>query len=159
MFLVFELMDCDLKKYMDSCQGPLEPLLVKSLLLQTLEGLEFCHSHGVMHRDMKPQNLLVSRDGTLKLCDFGLARAITPPTRRLTHEVVTLWYRAPEILLGAECYAPPVDVWACGPILVEMAAKHPLFPETPSGPAFPDLPLGRHTLRGDMARCDDTARV
>jgi len=128
LYLVFELMDCDLKKYMDSCNGPMDPLLVKSLLLQALEGLEFCHARGIMHRDIKPQNLLVSRDGTLKLCDFGLARAITPPTRRLTHEVVTLWYRAPEILLGSDFYAPPVDVWACGPIFIEMAAKHPLFP-------------------------------
>jgi len=128
LYLVFELMDCDLKSYMDSCNGPMDILLVKSLLLQALEGLEYCHARGIMHRDMKPQNLLVSRDGTLKLCDFGLARAITPPTRRLTHEVVTLWYRAPEILLGSDFYAPPVDVWACGPILIEMAAKHPLFP-------------------------------
>ena len=81
-----------------------------------------------MHRDLKPQNLLVSRDGRLKLADFGLARAFCPPIRPLTHEVVTLWYRPPEILLGSQTYAPPVDVWAIGTIFVEMVTKRPLFP-------------------------------
>jgi serine/threonine protein kinase len=81
-----------------------------------------------MHRDLKPQNLLVSRDGRLKLADFGLARAFCPPIRPLTHEVVTLWYRPPEILLGSQTYAPPVDVYAIGTIFVEMVTKRPLFP-------------------------------
>jgi serine/threonine protein kinase len=128
LYLVFEFVDRDLKKYMESCEGPLHPDLVKSYLFQCLKGLEFCHARGVMHRDMKPQNLLVSRDGQLKLADFGLARAFCPPIRPLTHEVVTLWYRPPEILLGSQTYAPPVDVWACGTILVEMATKRPMFP-------------------------------
>jgi len=81
-----------------------------------------------MHRDLKPQNLLVTRDGRLKLADFGLARAFCPPIRPLTHEVVTLWYRPPEILLGSQTYAPPVDVWAIGTVFVEMVTKRPLFP-------------------------------
>jgi len=127
LYLVFEFVDRDLKKYMESCQGPLDSL-VKSYLYQCLRGLEYCHARGVMHRDMKPQNLLVSKDGQLKLADFGLARAFCPPIRPLTHEVVTLWYRPPEILLGSQTYAPPVDVWACGTILVEMATKRPMFP-------------------------------
>ena len=66
--------------------------------------------------------------GRLKLADFGLARAFCPPIRPLTHEVVTLWYRPPEILLGSQTYAPPVDVWAIGTIFVEMVTKRPLFP-------------------------------
>ncbi|CAM9736067.1 unnamed protein product [Scytosiphon promiscuus] len=128
LYLIFEFVDRDLKKYMESTQGMLDPMLVKSYLFQMIRGLEFCHARGVMHRDLKPQNLLVSRDGKLKLADFGLARAFCPPIRPLTHEVVTLWYRAPEILLGTQTYAPPVDLWAVGTILVEMVTKRPLFP-------------------------------
>ena len=82
----------------------------------------------MLHRDLKPQNLLINREGELKLADFGLARAFCPPIRPLTHEVVTLWYRPPEILLGSQTYAPPVDVWAIGAIFVEMVTKRPLFP-------------------------------
>jgi serine/threonine protein kinase len=81
-----------------------------------------------MHRDLKPQNLLVSLGGQLKIADFGLARAFVPPVRPFTHEVVTLWYRPPEILLGEKTYALPVDLWAVGAILVEMLNKRPLFP-------------------------------
>jgi serine/threonine protein kinase len=81
-----------------------------------------------MHRDLKPQNLLVSKNGRLKIADFGLARSFCPPIRPLTHEVVTLWYRPPEILLGSQTYAPPVDVFAIGAIFVEMVTKRPLFP-------------------------------
>mmetsp|Transcript_6542 Transcript_6542/g.5400 ORF Transcript_6542/g.5400 Transcript_6542/m.5400 type:complete len:205 (-) Transcript_6542:198-812(-) len=113
---------------MESTIGLLSPLLVKSYLFQCCRGLAFCHARGVMHRDLKPQNLLVSRDGRLKLADFGLARAFCPPIRPLTHEVVTLWYRPPEILLGSQTYAPPTDVWAIGTIFVEMVTKRPLFP-------------------------------
>jgi len=128
LYLVFEFLDGDLKKYMEGCNGLLSPMLVKSYLFQCCRGLAFCHARGVMHRDLKPQNLLVSRDGRLKIADFGLARAFCPPIRPLTHEVVTLWYRPPEILLGSQTYAPPVDVWAIGTIFVEMVTKRPLFP-------------------------------
>lgn len=83
---------------------------------------------GVVHRDLKPQNILVARDGTLKIADFGLARAFVPPIRPFTHEVVTLWYRAPEILLGCKAYALPIDIWSIGTILAEMVTKKPLFP-------------------------------
>jgi len=128
LYLVFEFLDRDLKKYMESCSGMLSPDLVKSYLFQICRGLAFCHARGVMHRDLKPQNLLVSKDGRLKLADFGLARSFCPPIRPLTHEVVTLWYRPPEILLGSQTYAPPVDVFAIGTIFVEMVTKRPLFP-------------------------------
>ena len=87
LYLVFEFLDRDLKKALESYSGLLDPMLVKSYLYQMCRGLAFCHSRGVMHRDLKPQNLLVSRDGTLKLADFGLARAFCPPIRPLTHEV------------------------------------------------------------------------
>jgi cyclin-dependent kinase 1 len=128
LYLVFEFLDKDLKKYMDSCPGMLSASLVKSYLFQLCRGLAFCHARGVMHRDLKPQNLLVARDGILKIADFGLARAFCPPIRPLTHEVVTLWYRPPEILMGSQTYAPPVDVWAIGTIFTEMINKKALFP-------------------------------
>ena len=102
--------------------------LVKSYMYQLLKGMDFCHARGVMHRDLKPQNLLVDRKGTLKLADFGLARAFMIPIRAYTHEVITLWYRAPEILLGQRTYSPAVDMWSIGAIMVEMLNRRPLWP-------------------------------
>ena len=80
-----------------------------------------------MHRDLKPQNLLIDRTGALKLADFGLARAFGVPVRAYTHEVVTLWYRAPEILLGSRDYSTPVDIWSAGCIFAEMWNRCALF--------------------------------
>eukprot|EP00826_Nyctotherus_ovalis_P034844 TRINITY_DN2938_c0_g4_i3.p2 TRINITY_DN2938_c0_g4~~TRINITY_DN2938_c0_g4_i3.p2 ORF type:complete len:174 (+),score=52.16 TRINITY_DN2938_c0_g4_i3:607-1128(+) len=80
-----------------------------------------------MHRDLKPQNLLVDRKGVVKLADFGLARAYGLPIKTYTHEIVTLWYRAPEILLGQKQYSTSVDLWSVGCIFAEMAMKKPLF--------------------------------
>lgn len=85
--LVFELVDTDLKKYMDGSSGPLSLDLIKSYTAQMFSGLTFCHAMGVMHRDLKPQNILVTRCGQLKIADFGLARAFTPYMRPLTVEV------------------------------------------------------------------------
>jgi len=127
LYLVFEYLDQDLKKYMDSINA-LDPLLAKSYIKQLLEGLLYCHSHRILHRDLKPQNLLIDRHGYLKLADFGLARAVCIPVRPYTHEVITLWYRAPEILLGSQAYSMPVDIWSAGCIFAEMLAKRPLFP-------------------------------
>ena len=127
LYLVFEFVDKDLKKFMEAYEGPLPSSMVKNYTHQLIKGLEFCHIRGVMHRDLKPQNILISRDGKLKLADFGLARAFVPPIRPFTHEVVTLWYRPPEILLGCKTYALPVDMWAVGTILAEMVTKRPLF--------------------------------
>jgi cyclin-dependent kinase len=101
---------------------------VKKFTLQLLQGIRYCHSHRVLHRDLKPQNLLIDRDGNLKIGDFGLARAFGVPLRTYTHEVVTLWYRAPEILLGGRQYSTGVDMWSVGCIFAEMATRKPLFP-------------------------------
>mmetsp|Transcript_11379 Transcript_11379/g.34301 ORF Transcript_11379/g.34301 Transcript_11379/m.34301 type:complete len:245 (+) Transcript_11379:94-828(+) len=125
--LVFEYLDQDLKKYLDICEGGLETTILKSFLYQLLCGVAFCHTHRVLHRDLKPQNLLINREGKLKLADFGLARAFGIPVRSYTHEVVTLWYRAPDVLMGSRTYSTPVDIWSVGCIFAEMATSKPLF--------------------------------
>eukprot|EP00128_Syssomonas_multiformis_P008395 Colp12_sorted_trinity150504_noHs@12849 len=129
LYLVFEFLKEDLKKYMDTTGAEgLTRLHVKSFLYQMARGIAYCHSHRVLHRDLKPQNLLIDKDGVLKIADFGLARAFGVPVRTYTHEVVTLWYRAPEILMGALHYSTPVDVWSIGCIFAEMVTRRPLFP-------------------------------
>ncbi|RZC12150.1 Cell division control protein 2-like isoform A [Glycine soja] len=130
LYLVFEYLDLDLKKHMDSSpEFAKDPRQVKMFLYQILCGIAYCHSHRVLHRDLKPQNLLIDRStNALKLADFGLARAFGIPVRTFTHEVVTLWYRAPEILLGSRQYSTPVDIWSVGCIFAEMVNQRPLFP-------------------------------
>ncbi|XP_078268890.1 cyclin-dependent kinase 1 [Rhinoraja longicauda] len=129
LYLIFEFLSMDLKKYLDSLPSRqmMDQMLVKSYLYQITQGIAFCHSRRVLHRDLKPQNLLIDSKGVIKLADFGLARAFGVPVRIYTHEVVTLWYRAPEVLLGSPRYSTPVDMWSIGTIFAEMATKRPLF--------------------------------
>jgi serine/threonine protein kinase len=129
LWLVFEFVDQDLKRF-TKARGKLEPDLVRNFSHQLLVGLEHCHLRRLIHRDLKPQNLLVDeKNMQLKIADFGLARALSLlPIPKFTHEVVTVWYRCPEILLGAEKYAYPVDCWSVGCIIAEMASLTPLFP-------------------------------
>jgi len=129
LYLVFEYLTMDLKKFLDShSSGQLmDKKLVKSYTYQLFQGILFCHQRRVLHRDLKPQNLLINEDGVIKLADFGLARAFGIPVRVYTHEVVTLWYRAPEVLLGSTRYSCPVDIWSLGAIFAEMVTKRPLF--------------------------------
>eukprot|EP01017_Pseudomicrothorax_dubius_P017512 TRINITY_DN1971_c0_g1_i1.p1 TRINITY_DN1971_c0_g1~~TRINITY_DN1971_c0_g1_i1.p1 ORF type:complete len:306 (+),score=53.43 TRINITY_DN1971_c0_g1_i1:145-1062(+) len=128
-YLVFEYLDRDLKRFLEETPKDklLEPSTIKSLLFQLLSGIAACHNRRIVHRDLKPQNLLIDKSGTLKIADFGLARAFAIPVRPYTQEVVTLWYRAPEILLGATEYSTPVDIWSCGCIFFELLAKTALF--------------------------------
>ncbi|KAK4267680.1 hypothetical protein QN277_024429 [Acacia crassicarpa] len=134
LYLVFEYLDTDLKKYIDSHRKgpnprPLAPSLIQSFLFQLCKGVAHCHSHGVLHRDLKPQNLLLDQQkGILKIADLGLGRAFTVPLKSYTHEIVTLWYRAPEVLLGSTHYSTGVDMWSVGCIFAEMARRQALFP-------------------------------
>lgn len=127
--LVFEFLDQDLKKYQDAVGKGLDLHIIKSFLHQLLQGINYCHVNRVLHRDLKPQNLLINlKTRELKLADFGLARAFGIPVRSYTHEVVTLWYRAPDVLMGNRNYSTPIDMWAVGCIFAEMATGRPLFP-------------------------------
>ena len=93
---------------------------VRDFSFQLLAGLDFLHRHRIIHRDLKPQNLLITNNNELKIADFGLARAFALPVPKYTHEVVTVWYRSPEILLGQAEYSLPVDIWSTGCIMAEM---------------------------------------
>nr|XP_058906573.1 cyclin-dependent kinase 16 isoform X1 [Kogia breviceps] len=126
--LVFEYLDKDLKQYLDDCGNIINMHNVKLFLFQLLRGLAYCHRQKVLHRDLKPQNLLINERGELKLADFGLARAKSIPTKTYSNEVVTLWYRPPDILLGSTDYSTQIDMWGVGCIFYEMATGRPLFP-------------------------------
>lgn len=132
LMLVFEYMDKDLKKYMDTRgdRGQLDYVTIKSFMQQLLLGIAFCHDNRVLHRDLKPQNLLINHKGKLKLADFGLARAFGIPVNTFSNEVVTLWYRAPDVLLGSRTYNTSIDIWSAGCIMAEMYTGRPLFPGT-----------------------------
>ncbi|ESR48708.1 hypothetical protein CICLE_v10002132mg, partial [Citrus x clementina] len=132
LYLVFEYMDTDLKKYIRSFRQTGENIpvnTVKSLMYQLCKGVAFCHGHGILHRDLKPHNLLMDRKTmTLKIADLGLARAFTLPIKKYTHEILTLWYRAPEVLLGSTHYSTAVDMWSVACIFAELVTKTALFP-------------------------------
>jgi len=129
IFVVTELMDTDLDQVIRSEQ-PLSMLHIQTFLYQILRGLQYIHASNVIHRDLKPGNILVNQNCTVKICDFGLAR-LEPETGYggfMTEYVVTRWYRAPEIMLSGQDYTHSIDVWATGCILAEMVARRPLFP-------------------------------
>jgi len=124
--LVMDFMDTDLEQIIKDQNIVFVASHIKSYLLQTLLGLEYLHINWILHRDLKPNNLLVNKAGILKIGDFGLAKAYGSPNRPYTHIVVTRWYRAPELLFGARIYGTGIDVWAVGCILAEMLLRVPL---------------------------------
>ncbi|KAJ8458402.1 hypothetical protein OPV22_031328 [Ensete ventricosum] len=129
LYLVFEYMEHDLAG-LAARPGPkfTEPQ-VKCYMQQLLEGLAHCHSRGILHRDIKGSNLLIDNNGILKIADFGLATLFNPYQKQsLTSRVVTLWYRPPELLLGATEYGVAVDLWSSGCILAELLAGKPIMP-------------------------------
>ncbi|KAJ6375409.1 hypothetical protein OIU77_000399 [Salix suchowensis] len=127
VFMVMEFMEHDLKGLMQSMKQPFSTSEVKCLMLQLLEGVKYLHDNWVLHRDLKTSNLLFNNQGELKVCDFGMSRQYGSALKPYTSLVVTLWYRAPELLLGAKKYSTAVDMWSVGCIMAEMLTKEPLF--------------------------------
>lgn len=130
VYMVMEYMEHDLKWLMESMKQPFSTSEVKCLMLQLLEGVKYLHDNWVLHRDLKTSNLLLNNQGVLKICDFGMSRQYGSPLKPYTSLVVTLWYRAPELLLGAKKYSTAVDMWSVGCIMAELLAKKPLFSGT-----------------------------
>ncbi|PAA70153.1 hypothetical protein BOX15_Mlig000972g1, partial [Macrostomum lignano] len=126
--LVFEYLDKDLKQCLEECSGLLHEGNVRLYLYQLLRGLEYCHRRRYLHRDLKPQNILLNQRGELKLADFGLARANSVPSKTYSNEVCTLWYRPADVLLGNTEYSTHIDLWGVGAIFFEMITGRPMFP-------------------------------
>ncbi|KAI9805701.1 MAG: hypothetical protein M1833_005194 [Piccolia ochrophora] len=124
--MVMEYAEQDLANLMDELGVTYRLSEVKCLFRQLLEGLEYLHRNDIIHRDLKLQNLLLTSRGVLKIADFGMARVYSP--RPLTAGVVTIWYRAPEILLGTSRYDPSIDLWSAGLILGELLLSEPILP-------------------------------
>ncbi|XP_033136733.1 AAA-ATPase At2g18193 isoform X3 [Brassica rapa] len=129
VYLVYELMDTDLHQIIKSSQS-LSDDHCKYFLFQLLRGLKYLHSANILHRDLKPGNLLVNANCDLKICDFGLARTSQGNEQFMTEYVVTRWYRAPELLLCCDNYGTSIDVWSVGCIFAEILGRKPIFPGT-----------------------------
>lgn len=128
MFLVMAYCEQDLASLIDHMKIPFTESQVKCIMLQLLEGVHYMHKHYIIHRDLKVSNLLLTDKGCLKIADFGLARLVGEPSKPLTPKIVTLWYRAPEILFGAVVYTTSLDLWSVGCIFGELLNNKPLVP-------------------------------
>lgn len=126
--LVMEFVEHDLKTLQEEMPDPFLASEVKTLLRQLVSAMSFLHANAILHRDLKTSNILLTNTGHLKIADFGMARYTPPPDAPLTQLVVTLWYRAPELLLGTETYGAEIDMWSLGCIFGELLSKAPILP-------------------------------
>lgn len=122
-----DFLEHDLKTLQEDMLDAFSPSEIKTLLLQLTSAVEYLHSNWILHRDLKTSNLLMNNRGQMKVADFGMARYYGDPPPKLTQLVVTLWYRAPELLLGAEKYGAEIDMWSVGCIFGELLRKEPLL--------------------------------
>lgn len=130
IFLTMEYCEQDLASLLDNMTAPFSESEVKCIVIQVLKGLQYLHTRYIVHRDLKVSNLLMTDKGCVKIADFGLARHFGFPPKAMTPQVVTLWYRAPELLLGAQVHSTAIDMWAVGCILGELLGHKPLLPGT-----------------------------
>ena len=129
IYVALEFVEHDLRTLQEDMDQPFLPSEVKTLLLQITSAVEYLHDHWILHRDLKTSNILMNNRGEIKLADFGMARHFgDPPPPNLTQLVVTLWYRAPELILGAEKYDQAIDIWSLGCVFGELLKKDTLFP-------------------------------
>ncbi|RRT66617.1 hypothetical protein B296_00040061 [Ensete ventricosum] len=129
IYLVFDYMRSDLTRVISRSEARLTEPQVKCYMRQLLSGLQHCHERGILHRDIKGSNLLIDKNGVLKIADFGLSNFYNPNKKcSLTSRVVTLWYRAPELLLGSTDYGVGIDLWSAGCLLAEMFVGKPIMP-------------------------------
>jgi cyclin-dependent kinase 8/11 len=134
IFMVFEYAEHDLLQiihhHTQPTRHPISPATVKSIMFQLLNGCQYLHANWVLHRDLKPANIMVTSGGEVKVGDLGLARLFNKPLQSLysgDKVVVTIWYRAPELLLGSKHYTPAIDTWAIGCIFAELLSLRPIF--------------------------------
>lgn len=129
VYIVMDFIENDLRALMDEMRGPFDVSEVKTLVKQLLSAIALMHDNWIIHRDLKTSNLLINNRGQIKVADFGLARKEGDPSSgKLTQMVVTLWYRAPELLLGETAYGPEIDIWSAGCIFGELLSLKPTFP-------------------------------
>uniref|UniRef100_A0A7E4VT69 Protein kinase domain-containing protein n=1 Tax=Panagrellus redivivus TaxID=6233 RepID=A0A7E4VT69_PANRE len=126
--IVMEFVESNLKLVINDVSRPHNDVILAHYFRQIFNGVAYLHNLNIMHRDLKPENILVTQDNKIKIADFGLACVYVPNSRKTySHQVVTRWYRAPELLFGSITYDPKVDIWACGCVLAEYINGSPLF--------------------------------
>jgi cell division cycle 2-like protein len=128
VYIVMEFIEHELKHLLNKMPSKFLQSEVKTIMLQILSAIDFLHDNWIIHRDLKTSNLLLNNKGEIKVADFGLARKYGSPLGDMTQLVVTLWYRSPELLLGAKTYTTAVDIWSVGCIFGELIDHKPLFP-------------------------------
>lgn len=129
--LIFEFLPQNLGELISNSTGYFTTATIKFCALSILRAIDYCHSCNILHRDIKPNNILISPCGNIKIADFGLARVYDSSSKMsMSHQIVTRWYRPPEILFGARHYTYAVDIWSIGAVIGELMLLSPLFPGT-----------------------------